>query len=160
MAMWIYHPKVLRVHFMSTIRAGYGTKILVAQVCNHSRPSVLIHWPLILGAETASHIRENGRITILLHAFEGPARIVRLYGKGPSISLSYLLYMPPPPPPWDGQKDIQGQNFFYLSPPLFISYTLRIEINICLQGSSTKSVAPNMMLCYLPILGNPDRVPW
>jgi len=29
-----------------------------------------------------SHIRENGRITILFHAFEGPARIVRLYGKG------------------------------------------------------------------------------
>ncbi|KAF8801174.1 hypothetical protein BYT27DRAFT_7035317, partial [Phlegmacium glaucopus] len=34
------------------------------------------------GAETVSHIRENGRITILFHAFEGPARIVRLYGKG------------------------------------------------------------------------------
>jgi hypothetical protein len=34
------------------------------------------------GAETVSHIRENGRVTILFHAFEGPARIVRLYGKG------------------------------------------------------------------------------
>ncbi|KAH9476200.1 Pyridoxamine 5'-phosphate oxidase family protein ustO [Psilocybe cubensis] len=34
------------------------------------------------GAETVAHIRENGRITILFHAFEGPARIVRLYGKG------------------------------------------------------------------------------
>ena len=35
-----------------------------------------------LGAETVAHIRENGRVTILFHAFEGPARIVRLYGKG------------------------------------------------------------------------------
>ncbi|KDR70181.1 hypothetical protein GALMADRAFT_144857 [Galerina marginata CBS 339.88] len=34
------------------------------------------------GAETVAHIRENGRLTILFHAFEGPARIVRLYGKG------------------------------------------------------------------------------
>ncbi|KAF8154781.1 hypothetical protein B0H34DRAFT_676494 [Crassisporium funariophilum] len=34
------------------------------------------------GAETVAHIRENGRITILFQAFEGPARIVRLYGKG------------------------------------------------------------------------------
>ncbi|KAF8965404.1 hypothetical protein BDZ97DRAFT_1658971 [Flammula alnicola] len=34
------------------------------------------------GAETVAHIRENGRVTILFHAFEGPARIVRLYGKG------------------------------------------------------------------------------
>ncbi|KAF9531395.1 hypothetical protein CPB83DRAFT_891767 [Crepidotus variabilis] len=34
------------------------------------------------GAETVAHIRENGRVSILFHAFEGPARIVRLYGKG------------------------------------------------------------------------------
>lgn len=40
---------------------------------------------IILGAETVAHIRENGRLTILFHAFEGPPRIVRLYGKGQSI---------------------------------------------------------------------------
>ncbi|KAG5641569.1 hypothetical protein DXG03_004710 [Asterophora parasitica] len=34
------------------------------------------------GVETIAHIRENGRVTILLNAFEGPPRIVRLYGKG------------------------------------------------------------------------------
>jgi len=34
------------------------------------------------GAETISHIRENGRITILFNAFDGPPRIIRLYGKG------------------------------------------------------------------------------
>jgi len=34
------------------------------------------------GIETISHIRENGRITIMFSAFEGPPRILRLYGVG------------------------------------------------------------------------------
>ena len=32
------------------------------------------------GAETIAHARENGRITLMLCAFEGPPRIVRLQG--------------------------------------------------------------------------------
>jgi hypothetical protein len=34
------------------------------------------------GAETISHLRENGRIVVMLCAFEGPPRIVRLHGRG------------------------------------------------------------------------------
>ncbi|OCH88359.1 hypothetical protein OBBRIDRAFT_734635 [Obba rivulosa] len=34
------------------------------------------------GAETIAHLRENGRITVMFNAFEGPARICRLWGKG------------------------------------------------------------------------------
>lgn len=34
------------------------------------------------GVETASHLRENGRITVLFNAFEGPPRIMRLFGTG------------------------------------------------------------------------------
>ncbi len=34
------------------------------------------------GAETIAHIRDNGRITILFCAFEGPPKILRLYGTG------------------------------------------------------------------------------
>ena len=34
------------------------------------------------GAETIAHIRENGRIVIMLCAFEGPPRILRLHGEG------------------------------------------------------------------------------
>lgn len=34
------------------------------------------------GNETSAHILENGRITIMFCAFEGPPNIVRLYGKG------------------------------------------------------------------------------
>jgi hypothetical protein len=34
------------------------------------------------GAETIAHLRENGRIVIMLCAFDGPPRIVRLHGHG------------------------------------------------------------------------------
>ena len=34
------------------------------------------------GAETIAHLRENGRITVMFVAFEGPPNIVRLHGKG------------------------------------------------------------------------------
>jgi hypothetical protein len=34
------------------------------------------------GAETVAHLRENGRIVLMLCAFEGPPRIVRLHGRG------------------------------------------------------------------------------
>jgi len=33
------------------------------------------------GIETVAHVRENGRITIMFCAYEGPALILRLYGK-------------------------------------------------------------------------------
>jgi Pyridoxamine 5'-phosphate oxidase len=34
------------------------------------------------GVETIAHIRENGRMTLLFCAFEGPPRILRIYGRG------------------------------------------------------------------------------
>ena len=34
------------------------------------------------GAETIAHLRENGRIVIMLCAFEGPPNIVRFHGRG------------------------------------------------------------------------------
>ena len=34
------------------------------------------------GDETIAHVRENGRIVIMLCAFEGPPRIVRFHGRG------------------------------------------------------------------------------
>lgn len=34
------------------------------------------------GAETAAHLRDNGRITVMFCAFSGPPRILRLYGRG------------------------------------------------------------------------------
>ena len=34
------------------------------------------------GVETIAHLRDNGRITIMFCAFEGPPKILRLYGRG------------------------------------------------------------------------------
>lgn len=40
------------------------------------------------GAETIAHLRENGRIVVMLCAFEGPPRILRLHGRGEAILAS------------------------------------------------------------------------
>jgi hypothetical protein len=37
------------------------------------------------GAETIAHVRENGRITIMFAAFDGPPNILRLYGTGRAV---------------------------------------------------------------------------
>jgi len=37
------------------------------------------------GAETIAHLRENGRITIMFAAFDGPPNIVRLFGTGRAV---------------------------------------------------------------------------
>ena len=34
------------------------------------------------GVETIAHLRDNGRLTIMFCGFEGPPRIVRLFGRG------------------------------------------------------------------------------
>ena len=40
------------------------------------------------GAETIAHLRENGRIVIMLCAFSGPPRILRLHGRGEVVLAS------------------------------------------------------------------------
>ena len=40
------------------------------------------------GAETIAHLRENGRIVVMLCAFAGPPRIVRLHGRGSVVTAS------------------------------------------------------------------------
>jgi hypothetical protein len=37
------------------------------------------------GVETIAHTRENGRMTIMFCAFDGPPRILRLYGRGRAV---------------------------------------------------------------------------
>jgi hypothetical protein len=41
------------------------------------------------GAETIAHVRQNGRIVIMLCAFQGPPRIVRLHGTGEVLQPSH-----------------------------------------------------------------------
>jgi predicted pyridoxine 5'-phosphate oxidase superfamily flavin-nucleotide-binding protein len=37
------------------------------------------------GAETIAHLRENGRIVVMLCAFDGPPKILRLHGRGEAL---------------------------------------------------------------------------
>tara|TARA_R110002095_G_scaffold107345_2_gene94154 strand:- start:646 stop:1143 length:498 start_codon:yes stop_codon:yes gene_type:complete len=37
------------------------------------------------GIETVAHLRQNGRITFMFCALDGPANILRLYGKGHAV---------------------------------------------------------------------------
>jgi hypothetical protein len=39
------------------------------------------------GAETIAHLRENGRITLMFCAFDGPPNILRLYGSGRAVGV-------------------------------------------------------------------------
>lgn len=60
------------------------------------------------GNETSAHLLENGRITIMFCAFEGPPNIMRLYGRGsvhlpgtPEWDALYPLF-----PPLEGARQI------------------------------------------------------
>src|SRR5689334_3511962 len=44
------------------------------------------------GAETAAHLRENGRIVIMFCAFDGPPKIVRLHGCGTVITPDHAQF--------------------------------------------------------------------
>jgi hypothetical protein len=37
------------------------------------------------GVETIAHLRENGRVTLMFCAFDGPPKIVRIYGRGEAV---------------------------------------------------------------------------
>ena len=39
------------------------------------------------GAETVAHLRDNGRITLMFCAFEGPPDVVRLHGRGRVVTI-------------------------------------------------------------------------
>jgi len=44
------------------------------------------------GAETAAHLRENGRIVIMFCAFDGAPKIVRLHGHGTVITAAHAHF--------------------------------------------------------------------
>ena len=54
------------------------------------------------GAETIAHLRENGRIVVMVCAFEGPPNIVRLHGRGSVVE--------PPDPAWAGLRPRFGSG--------------------------------------------------
>jgi Pyridoxamine 5'-phosphate oxidase len=44
------------------------------------------------GAETIAHIRENARVVVMLCAFEGPPRIIRLHGHGEVVAADSIAF--------------------------------------------------------------------
>lgn len=46
------------------------------------------------GVETIAHLRQNGRIVIMLCAFEGPPKILRLHGRGTVIEPTDARFEP------------------------------------------------------------------
>src|SRR3712207_1794737 len=64
------------------------------------------------GAETIAHLRENGRIVVMLCAFTGPPRILRLHGRGEAILpddprfAELLAAFPPEAPPPEARRAI------------------------------------------------------
>jgi hypothetical protein len=50
------------------------------------------------GAETIAHLRENGRIVVMVCAFEGPPRILRLHGHGEVLPPDAVAFDVTPPP--------------------------------------------------------------
>ena len=71
------------------------------------------------GAETAAHVRENGRIVIMFCAFDGPPRIVRLHGQARIISLG----------------DGNFQRFEALFPP-HLGTRAFVHVQVCRVSSS------------------------
>src|SRR3954451_8468368 len=50
------------------------------------------------GAETIAHLRDNGRIVVMICAFQGPPRILRLHGRGTVLSAGAVEFDVSPPP--------------------------------------------------------------
>ena len=78
--------------FVATAPSGDGRpREPVAEGPRHlpgARPSTVAYLDLTgSGAETIAHLRQNGRITFMFCAFEGPPRILRLFGAGEAVHL-------------------------------------------------------------------------
>ncbi|KAJ2784489.1 hypothetical protein H4R18_001111 [Coemansia javaensis] len=76
-----------RIYFLATAPRGGGGHVNASpkgydtlRVVGSNR--IVLLDGLGSGCETISHVRENGRITIMLCAFEGAPRIMRLFGRG------------------------------------------------------------------------------
>src|SRR5919198_1903907 len=44
------------------------------------------------GAETIAHLKDNGRIVVMLCSFDGPPRIVRLHGRGEVLAAGAIEF--------------------------------------------------------------------
>jgi len=83
-----------RMFFVATAPAGPGGHVNVSPkgmggtfaVLGEHRVAYLDYHGS--GAETIAHLADNGRITLMFCAFEGPPNIVRLYGRGRAVPVT------------------------------------------------------------------------
>src|SRR3954467_3058792 len=85
LAAWIGRQ---RMFFVGTAPSGDGGHVNVSPKGPIGSLRVLgehtVAYPGVggSGAETIAHLRANGRIVVMLCAFDGPPRILRLHGSG------------------------------------------------------------------------------
>ena len=80
-------PKGLKGSF----RVNNANEVWYEDLMGSGRSFTPVVWAVstdrrVPGIETVSHVRENGRITLLFSALSGPPRTVRLFGKGPTTT--------------------------------------------------------------------------
>ncbi|MGH3387165.1 MAG: pyridoxamine 5'-phosphate oxidase family protein [Nocardioidaceae bacterium] len=82
-----------RLFFVATAPAGPGGRVNVSPKGIDGTLTVVDERTVAYlditasGAETIAHLRDNGRITLMFCAFEGPPNVVRLYGLGRVVTL-------------------------------------------------------------------------
>jgi hypothetical protein len=83
---WLSQP----VFFVATAPAGAGGHVNLSpkgyDTLRVLAPDRVAYLDLTgSGVETIAHLRENGRIVVMLCAFDGPPRILRLHGRGEAV---------------------------------------------------------------------------
>src|ERR671928_1386268 len=85
LAAWIARQ---RMFFVGTAPSGSGGHVNVSpkgpiDTLRVLDPHTVAYLDVVgSGAETIAHLRENGRIVVMLCAFAGPPKVVRLHGTG------------------------------------------------------------------------------
>jgi hypothetical protein len=101
LAAWIGRQ---RLFFVGTAPSGPGGHVNVSpkgpiESLRILDPHTIAYLDVIgSGAETIAHLRDNGRIVVMICAFEGPPRIVRLHGQGEVLPPDAVEFEATPPP--------------------------------------------------------------
>ena len=100
LAAWIARQ---RMFFVGTAPSGDGGHVNVSpkgpiESLRVLDPHTLAYLDVVgSGAETIAHLRENGRIVVMLCSFAGPPRILRLHGTGEVLAADAVGFAVAPP---------------------------------------------------------------
>jgi hypothetical protein len=100
LAAWIDRQ---RMFFVGTAPSGSGGHVNVSPKGPMASlrildPHTVAYQDVIgSGAETIAHLRDNGRIVVMICAFEGPPRILRLHGRGTVLAADAVAFETIPP---------------------------------------------------------------